>query len=69
MGQVASGLDDEVIKGFSKAAASTLVLPGNTAMQNTWVPWTKALNALLRSEQSSDQIWDQLLTELKTAIG
>jgi arabinogalactan oligomer/maltooligosaccharide transport system substrate-binding protein len=69
MGQVASGLDDEVIKGFSKAAASTLVLPGNTAMQNTWVPWTKALNALLRSEQSSDQIWDELLTELKTAIG
>jgi arabinogalactan oligomer/maltooligosaccharide transport system substrate-binding protein len=69
MGQVASGLDDEVIKGFSKAAASTLVLPGNTAMQNTWVPWTKALNSLLRSDQSSDRIWDQLLTELKTAIG
>jgi arabinogalactan oligomer/maltooligosaccharide transport system substrate-binding protein len=69
MGQVASGLDDEVFKGFSKAAATTLVLPGNTAMQSTWVPWTKALNALLRSEQSSDQVWDQLLTELKTAIG
>ena len=69
MERVASGLDDEVIKGFSRAAASTLVLPDNAAMQNTWVPWTKALNSLLRSEQSPDQIWDQLLTELKTAIG
>ena len=62
-------MDDEIIKGFSKAAASTLVLPGNNAMQNTWVPWTKALNALMRSEDSPEQIWDQLLAELKTAIG
>lgn len=69
MERVASGLDDELIKGFSKAAASTLVLPGNNAMQNTWVPWTKALNSLMRSDESSDQIWDQLLAELKTAIG
>jgi arabinogalactan oligomer/maltooligosaccharide transport system substrate-binding protein len=69
MERVASGLDDEIIKGFSKAAASTLVLPGNNAMQNTWVPWTKALNALMRSEDSPEQIWDQLLAELKTAIG
>ena len=69
MESVASALDDEVIKGFSRAASSTLVLPGNSAMQNTWVPWTKALNALLRSEQSADKIWDQLLTDLQTAIG
>ena len=69
MVQVALGLDDEVIKGFSKAAASTLVLPGNAAMQSTWVPWTKAINSLLRSDENSDQIWDQLLAELKTAIG
>jgi arabinogalactan oligomer / maltooligosaccharide transport system substrate-binding protein len=69
MERVASGLDDEVIKGFSKAAASTLVLPGNSAMQNTWVPWTKALNSLLKSEEPPEQIWDQLLAELKTAIG
>lgn len=69
MERVAAGLDDEIIKGFSKAAASTLVLPGNTAMQNTWVPWTKALNALMRSDESPEQIWDQLLAELKTAIG
>jgi arabinogalactan oligomer / maltooligosaccharide transport system substrate-binding protein len=69
MERVASGLDDEIVKGFSKAAASTLVLPGNNAMQNTWVPWTKAINSLLRSDENSDQIWDQLLAELKTAIG
>jgi arabinogalactan oligomer/maltooligosaccharide transport system substrate-binding protein len=69
MERVASELDDEVIKGFSKAAASTLVLPGNSAMQNTWVPWTKALNSLLKSEETPEQIWDQLLAELKTAIG
>ena len=69
MERVASGLDDEIIKGFSKAAASTIVLPGNNAMQNTWVPWTKALNALMRSDESPEQIWDQLLADIKTAIG
>jgi arabinogalactan oligomer/maltooligosaccharide transport system substrate-binding protein len=69
MESVAAGLDDDIVKGFSRAAASTLVLPGNKAMESTWVPWTKALNSLLRSDQSSDQIWSQLLAELKTAIG
>ena len=69
MAKVAAGLDDEIVRGFSKAAASTVVLPGNASMQSTWVPWTKALNALLKSDEDPGQIWSQLLTELKTAIG
>lgn len=69
MERVAAGLNDNLIKGFSKAAASTLVLPGNTAMQSTWVPWTRAITSLLRSDEDPARIWEQLLAELKTAIG
>ena len=69
MSKVASSVDDPIIEGFSKAAMNTVVLPGNTAMQNSWVPWTKALNALLKSDEEPGRIWDELLAELKTAIG
>ena len=69
MSKVASSVDDPIIEGFSKAAMNTVVLPGNTAMQNSWVPWTKAINALLKSDEEPGRIWDELLAELKTAIG
>jgi arabinogalactan oligomer / maltooligosaccharide transport system substrate-binding protein len=69
MGKVASSGDDPIIEGFSKASVNTVVLPGNTAMQNSWVPWTKAINALLKSDEEPGRIWDDLLAELKTAIG
>jgi arabinogalactan oligomer/maltooligosaccharide transport system substrate-binding protein len=69
LSKVASSTKDPIIEGFSRAAANSVVLPGNAAMQNSWVPWTKAINALLKSDQDPARIWDELLAELKTAIG
>ena len=69
LGKVASSVEDPIIEGFSKAAQNSVVLPGNNAMQNTWVPWTRAINTLLKSDQDPGSIWDGLLAEIKTAIG
>lgn len=69
MQAAASATRDPVIIGFAEAAGSSVVLPGNLAMQNSWAPWTRAVNALIRSDEDPVRIWEQLLSEIKTAIG
>ncbi len=60
---------DPLVEGFSRAGSQTLVLPGSGAMQNTWVPWTRALNSLLRSDETPATVWSQLLTDVEKVNG
>lgn len=64
-----SSLSDPLTKGFARAAKLSLVLPSSSAMQNTWVPWSTALNSLIGSEEQPAVIWDRMITELSSKVG
>ena len=69
MEQAASKTADPLVAGFARAASQTVVLPGSASMQNTWVPWTRALNSLLRSDETPATVWGQLLTDVEKVNG
>lgn len=67
--EVISDIQDPVIAGFARAAAWSVVLPSSPLMQNTWAPWSKALNTILTSDEDPQITWDLMVQDLAKVSG
>jgi arabinogalactan oligomer/maltooligosaccharide transport system substrate-binding protein len=61
--------DDRVVQGFGKAGRNAEPLPAIPEMGSVWASWGSAQIAILKRQGEPDVIWNQMVADIKAAIG
>jgi len=61
--------DDRVVQGFGKAGRNAEPLPAIPAMGSVWSSWGSSQIAILKRQGEPDVIWNQMIADIKAAIG